>query len=386
MNSNSQELPVTSRDIASALNAIQIKEVETKKDLKTFLELPRKIYIDPKTHYVMPLEAHIKMMLGKIGQGQKHAFIAYKDNEPVARLAVKTHTVEKETRLHFGFFECDPKSPEAAQALINKAHSLYPSLEMMGPFQFRQEDPYIGTLVEGFDLDPYFMMTYNHQEYDQILKQTGMEKAMDLFTYQMIKSEGLPQLMIENAEKAKQIGVTFRAMNGKKLRQESRIIAGIFNEALSENWGFEEFLEAQIDEMVLMFKFFVDPRVVIFALHEGKEIGCLIMIPDYNHLIKPSRGKLNLGLLVRYFGRAKTTDKIRGYALGVLKKYQKSGIGSALTREMFRVCGGLPYETGEISWVLANNGPMNDLSKAMGGKQNKVYRVYKKEPIQCSIN
>src|SRR5882762_8801931 len=87
MNSNQQSSQAQTRDIGSALGAIQIKEVETKKDLKTFLELPRKLYKESDSHYVMPLEAHIKMMLGKIGQPQKHIFLAYKNNEPIARLA-----------------------------------------------------------------------------------------------------------------------------------------------------------------------------------------------------------------------------------------------------------------------------------------------------------
>lgn len=366
-----------------ALGGYQIEEVKTGKQIKRFLRLPRKIYENTTSHYVMPLELHVKDMMGKVGQGQKHFFLASKNGELVARLGVKVHKADKETRLHFGFFECDPKHPEAAKALIEKAHSMYPHLEMMGPFQFRQEDPYIGVLIEGFQLEPYFMMSYNHPEYDQMLKNAGLEKAMDLFTYQMRKKNGPPEAIVQNEEKAKkELHVTYRSLNPKKLREEAFKIASIFNEALKDNWGFEEFLESQIDEMVMMFKFFIDPRIVVFAMHEGEEIGCLIMIPNYNHLIKPGMGKLDFGLLSRYLKRYKTTDSFRGYALGVLKKYHGKGIGSGLVMEMFRVCESLPYEECEISWVLANNGPMNELSKAMGGKQNKVYRIYKKDPLQ----
>jgi hypothetical protein len=361
---------------------LNVVEVENKKQIKTFIELPRKIYTDKNSRYVMPLEAHIKMMMGKVGTPQKHFFLAYNGTEPVARLGVKVHKAGKETKLHFGFFECDPKFPEAAKLLIDKAQSMYPALEMLGPFNFRQEDPYIGILVEGFEYDPFFMMTYNLPEYDSMLKDCGMEKAMDLFTYDMLKSNKLPELVEKNSLKAREsLGLTFRQLDGKNLRKEARIISGIFNEALKDNWGFEEFLEDQINEMVLMFKFFIDPRVVVFALKDGVEIGCLIMIPNYNHLIKPSHGKLDFGLLSRYMKRKKTTDSFRGYALGVLKKYHGNGIGSALTHQMFIVCESLPYEVCEISWVLANNSPMNDLASAMGGKQNKVYRVYKKDAL-----
>lgn len=387
-----EPLTLKSEKAPKEIGALRVVEVVNKKQLKEFIQLPRKIYSDKNSRYVMPLEAHIKMMMGKLGTPQKHFFIAYMGDEPVARMGVKVHTVGHESRLHFGFFECDPKHPSAAAALVEKAHSMYPHLEMMGPFNFRQEDPYIGVLIEGFDQDPYFMMSYNHKEYDQMLVAAGMVKAMDLFTYILknpahYKEAELPQLIKDNSKKARQnLGLEFRQLDAKNLRSEARIIAGIFNEALKDNWGFEEFLESQIDEMVLMFKFFIDPRIVIFAMHEGKEVGCLIVIPNYNHVIKPSYGKIGFGLLRRYLTRVKTTDSIRGYALGVLKKYHGKGVGSAILEEIYKIGAQTKYADCEISWVLANNGPMNELSQAMGGKHNKVYRIYKKDALNHKNN
>src|SRR5476649_1660945 len=210
---------------------------------------------------------------------------------------------------------------------------------------------------------------------------------MDLFTYDLDRDEGLPKDILDHSKKCRQeLDLTFRALNPKNLNKEARIIAGIFNEALSNNWGFEEFLEDQLKEMVTMFKFFIDPKVVVFAMVDGQEIGCLLMIPNYNHLIKPCKGKLSAGLIWRYFQRKNTTTSIRGYALGVLKAFQGKGVGSALTDEMFRIAKHTPYRFGEISWVLANNSPMNDLARGMGGKQNKVYRVYKKEPVNNALH
>jgi len=361
---------------------IEVVEVTSGRELKEFLTLPHSIYTDPTSPYVMPLEMHMKMMMGKLGAAQKHFFLAKVGGKTIARLGVKTHTNEGHTRLHFGFFECHPDFPEATKIMIDKAHAKYPSLEMMGPFQFRQEDPYVGILVEGFNLDPYFMMPYNPPSYDHMMKGAGLSGTMDLFTYQLNGYEGLPDIVKENAAKAnKELKITMRTLDPKNLDKEARIIAGIFNEALSDNWGFEEFLDDQVKEMVMLFKLFIDPRVVAFAQVDGKDIGCLIMIPNYNHLIKPSKGKLGPGLLMRYFGRNKTTNSIRGYALGVLKKYQGHGVGSALTDAMFKMGVPIGYGTCEVSWVLANNNSMNDLAKAMGGKQNKVYRIYSKPPL-----
>ena len=362
-------------------SALEIVEVINKKQLKEFLTLPQSIYSDPASRYVMPLEMHMKMMMGKLGTPQKHFFLAYSKGQPVARLGVKVHKVGAHERLHFGFFESKEEFPQAAKVLVDKAHSMYPHLEMMGPFNFRQEDPYIGVLVEGFDMDPYFMMPYNSPSYDEMIKKAQMAPVMDLFTYEVKKSNGLPQNIRDNAAKAASAGYTTRALDPKNLRHDARIIAGLFNEALSNNWGFEEFLDDQVNEMITLFKLFIDYRVVLFACKDGKEVGCLLMIPNFNHLIKPSRGKLGLGLIYRYFQRKKTTDSIRGYALGIRKAHQGQGIASFLCDEMFKAAADLPYERCEISWILANNNGMNELAKGMGGKQNKVYRIYSKSPI-----
>jgi len=329
----------------------------------------------------------MKMMMGKLGTPKKHFYLARANGKVIARLGTKVHTAEGKTRLHFGFFECHPNYPNATKALVDLAHSQFPELEMMGPFHFRQEDPYVGVLVEGFQHDPYFMMPYNPQSYDKLLKESGMTSAMDLFTYEVNGNDGLPKVVLENSAKAKrELNLTIRTLDPKNLRKEARTIASIFNEALKDNWGFEEFLDEQVDEMVTMFKAFIDPRVVAFAQVNGEDIGCLIMIPNYNHVLKPAKGKIGLGLLMRYLTRAKTTKSIRGYALGVLKKYQGHGVGSALTDAMFEIGVPLGYVDCEISWVLASNSSMNELAKAMGGKQNKVYRIYSKAPVNATRN
>src|SRR5437016_745726 len=128
------------RKNVTAQNNIKIKEVKTRKEIRQFLQLPRSIYRDPQSPYVMPLEMHMKMMMGKVGTPQKHFFLAYSANnphgEPIARLGAKVHSMNGHERLHFGFFECNPQYPEAAKLLIDHAHSMYPHLEMMGPFHF----------------------------------------------------------------------------------------------------------------------------------------------------------------------------------------------------------------------------------------------------------
>lgn len=368
----------------SSPTGIEVIEVKSRRHLKDFLSLPRKIYSAPDTKYVYPLNLHLKMMMGKLGTPQKHFFIAKKNGTIVARIGAKVHKHGDKTSLNFGFFECIEGHKDATIALVKTVHSLYPDLKMYGPYHFRMEDPYIGTLVEGYDLDPFFLMSYNPPYYDEYLQAAGLSKAMDLFTYQLKHYSILENADVihANAQKAKDAGVTIRSVDKSKLHQEARDVARIFNDALSKNWGFEEFLEEQINEMVMMFKLFLDTDVVTLAIKDGKTIGCLIMIPNYNPMVKPYKGRFTPGFLLKYLNRKKYIHDLRGYALGVLQEAHGLGIGSYLVEHMFSNGPAHGYDSAEISWVLSNNGPMNELSKAMGGKHNKVYRVYEKVSLK----
>lgn len=360
---------------------LEIIEVKSRSELKEFINLPKQIYDLKNGKYVMPLNVHMGMMMGKLGQARKHFFVARKNGKAVARIGAKVHKHGKKTNLHFGFFECMEGHEDAAKALVEKAHSMYPQHQMMGPFHFRMEDPYVGTLVQGYEYDPYFLMSYNPPYYTDYLERAGLAKAMDLFTYTVTDPKSLTDIVHESARRCRGMGVTVRTMNPKDLKNEARIVAGIFNDALSRNWGYEEFLEDQVKEMVSLFKLFIDHRVVAFAQKNGKDVGCLIMLPNYNPIIKASNGKITPGLVWKYFNRKRLVDTTRGYALGVLKEHHGLGIGSILVEHMFEAAPKAGYVTAEISWILANNGPMNELSKAMGGRHNKVYRVYEKPAL-----
>lgn len=361
--------------------SLRILEIQKSSDLKEFFALPDRVYAQNQ-NYVAPLRMHLKMMMGTLGAPGKHFLIAFDDNVPVARIGFKTHTHGDKTRLHFGFYECLEGQQEATRKLFEWARNRYPELPIMGPFQFRMEDPYPGCLVEGFEKNPYFLMTYNPPYYGEYLEKAGLKLAMDLFTYQVDNhgAERLPELIQENSKKAESLGITVRWMNPKKLTEEAYAISRIFNDALSKNWEFEEFKNDQIKEMVSMLRLFIDARMVAFAQHEGKDVGCLLMIPNYNPILKGSNGKITPRLIWNYFRRHSFIHEIRGYALGVLKTHHGMGIGSLLTQEMFSRGAQVGYMNGEISWVLANNGPMNELSSAMGAKHNKVYRVFEQKP------
>ena len=360
-----------------------ITEVKTRSQLKRFIKLPHSIY-NNNDYYVAPLNVLMKSLIGRLNSPKKHLLIASENNNDVARIAFRVHKHKSETFLHFGFFECKEGCGEAVKKLIAWGQNKYPHLSLKGPYHFTMEDPYIGVLVEGLDQMPYFLMSYNWPYYDSYLQGAGLKQAMDLLTYPLIKDTQLDFLRPQ-AQKAQDHGITIRFINVKEFNKEARIVAGIFNQALSNNWGFEEFQENQIREMVSIFKFVIDPRMVALAVKDGRDIGCLIMLPNYNPIVKPHRGRITPLLIYKYLRRYKLFESIRGYALGVLKEYHHMGIASLLIIKMFeqgKKCG---YKNCEVSWVLSNNESMNSFGQSLSktGKHSKKYRVYEAPALQA---
>ncbi len=361
------------------MSRYEIVEVKNRENLKEFLNLPLKIFPDRNGLHVQPLNAIMKMQMGKLDSAHSHFYIARQNGEAVARIGVKIHRHHNKEALHFGFFECVEGHKEAAILLFQKARAFRSDLHFKGPFHFRLEDPYVGVLIEGFEHEPYFLMPYNPPYYDEYIKAAGLTTAMDLFTYEAYTKNLPPETIVENAKSVKAKGYQIRTLNMKKLRDEATTIARIFNDALSKNWGYEEFLDDQVDEMVSLFKLFIDPRVVLIVHKDGKDVGCLIMLPNYNPIIKSGNGKITPKVIWDFFRKKGKLLSLRGYALGVYREFHGQGLASLIVDEAWKAGESAGYTTCEISWILASNGPMNELSKHMGGKQSKTYRIYEQK-------
>ncbi|MEM7317329.1 MAG: N-acetyltransferase, partial [Planctomycetota bacterium] len=117
-------------------------------------------------------------------------FIAVKDGRPVGRIAAHTNVAHneryEENRGFFGFFECIDDQ-EVANALFREA-ALYHKNEnglsdIRGPIN-PSLNYEVGTLIDGFNSPPTFMMTYNQDYHDRLIKGFGFEKKEDMFAFE----------------------------------------------------------------------------------------------------------------------------------------------------------------------------------------------------------
>jgi len=187
------------------MSNIKVKALHPKNDIVKFIKFAWKIYKDDP-NWVPPLMMDKKKLLNKdknpfFETSQMEMFMAYKDGEPVGRIAAiknDTHNeIHKENIGFFGFFECI-NDQEVANALLDTAKEWLKSKgldAMRGPANPSSNDEF-GMLLEGFDDPPRLMMTYNPEYYLELMDNYGIKKIKDLYAYridnkELLKSEKL---------------------------------------------------------------------------------------------------------------------------------------------------------------------------------------------------
>ena len=357
-----------------------VVEVRGKQEWKDFLGLPDQVY-QPGSLYCPPLAIHLKLMLGSLKQPEKHLLVAYQDGKPVARMGIKRHRHGDYDALHFGFFESVSIGPEPTEALFDYARRLYPELTIHGPFQFRMEDPYTGCLVDGFDKDPYFFMSYNPPYYDGYLQKAGLKGSMDLFCYEFVPDRLRSNAVRDKAQAALEHGFTLRTLNKLKMGSESKLLASIFNDALSDNWGYEVLEKDQVDDLITLAFLFLDSNLVYFAERDGETVGCAIVLPNFNPMIKRAGGSVGPGFLWEFLFNRGSIDTFRGYAIGIRKAHRNNAeVSSLLVHALTQMPR--PWKAAELSWILSNNRPMNLMALGLGGRRSKIYRIYEGPPLK----
>lgn len=345
-----------------------------------FLRFPRQVYAR-NPYWVPPLTAYTWASMGKLQEPDKIYLLAYRGKELRARAGFKIHRSHGYEALHFGYFEALPDSQPEVSALIERGHQLAPHLPMRGPHQFRLEDPYTGLLTQGFDRDPYFLMSYNPDYYVDLLEGAGLAKAMDLRTYVFEASRVRLDMMESRARRAAEKGVRTYPMQSGPLRPQVELIAEIFNQALAQNWGFEPIEGQQLEELLLLARWILDRDKVFFASKEGRAVGCCIMLADLNPMLKACRGGLNWRLIQKYRTRHQWANRLRGYALGVPEEYRGDEVMAALVHAVMQLGHSGRWKEVELSWILETNRPMIALARALGGRHDKTYRVLEKPPL-----
>ncbi|MTJ51981.1 hypothetical protein FJR38_04500 [Anabaena sp. UHCC 0253] len=368
----------------------KIKPVSTEADIKTFLDVPNKVYQnDP--NWVQPLRSSISKQLAPnnsfIEYGKFQQFIAISNNsgEPLGRIvaAINYRLIEKENQQIglFGYFECIPDFA-ITESLLNSAFEWLKAEginKVRGPIDLSTHNNCL-LLVDGFNTPPMMMMPYHPAYYHQFLEKYGFVKEKDAYAYDFDVCKPLDDKFARAYKIALQSGITFRPLHtkGEEFLEDARKLYHLFTTAFANNWSSTSRTEAEFLEEAKDLQQLADPDIFHIAEDKGEMIGFFMGLPNYNIALKQVNGQLNWLGILKFLWYRRKINQARIIAIASLPEYRRQMVSLALV--YLGMQGGTRrYKTAELSWVWEDNYPSRKIIEAAGGKIYKTYRIYEKE-------
>ncbi len=377
---------------------LEIRPVESKKDLETFLHVPWTLGMKSDPNWVPPLLDDYRRSLNPkkspfLKHGEVKCFLALQDAQPVGRISAQVDTDfdkqwPQETGVaFFGFFD-SKDDPAIARALFGAAAGWARGkgrTRIRGPFTLDSKGE-VGVLVEGFDTPPRIGMPHNRPYLGPLIESAGLAKAKDFYAW-WYTSGHIDERTRKIAERTLQLpNVRVRPMDLSHFRREVDIVRDIYNSAWSQNWNFTPFTSAELEIIATEYKMFVDKEIALIAEVDGKPAAMCFAIPDVNEMVKDFDGELtkNPLNLVKLLWRLRfrRPHHARLLLLGVKEEYRASHrygtLAAALYVEVARRGAARGYVGGELSWTLEDNVMINRGIERMGARKYKTYRVYER--------
>ncbi len=370
------------------MSDLQIIAVQSRGDRKRFLHLPWQLYGDDP-NWIPPLQQNQKELVGFARHpfyehADAQAFLAVRNGKPCGRvLAIidQAHNRKhNEQRGFFGFFE-SVDDLKVASGLFDAARAWLAERGMQavrGPVNPSMNYT-CGLLVDGFDSPPTFMMTYNPPFYGQLIEQCGFQKAQDLYAFwghvDMLETLD-KKLDFVVHEATRRFDIKVRRMQKKRFRQEIELFLKIYNRSMDGNWGFVPLSEGELHHFGKELRHLIVPEMTTFAEVEGRAVGAVFALLDYNPRVKKINGRLFPFGFLRLLWNKRGIKRIRIIAANVLPEYQRWGVGLVLLKSLVPDVLDWGIEDAEFSWVLESNHLSRASLERGGAKLWKTYRLY----------
>jgi GNAT superfamily N-acetyltransferase len=372
------------------VSKIEVSEVTSRGERNAFIKFQWQIYSDDPA-WVPPLIIERKTFLDRkrhpfYRHGDAALFLARKNGKIAGRIMASDdpnyNSLHQSNVGCFGLFE-SIDDYEVAAALFDAAASWLRTkgrTEMMGPIDYSTN--YVcGLLIDGFQFPPTILTAHNPPYYRDLIERCGFTKAKDWYAWWFADpAKAVAHLRRLATRFNTRFPAVIRPANLKNIRDESRRLREIYNQAWGKNWGFVPFTEAEIEFMTHELKPLVIPEFALIAEVGEEPVGFILGVPDINVALRHVNGRLMafglpIGLLklLYYKNRTRTARLI---ALGVIEKYRRSGIAEMLVLRIVEDAMIKRGFAGELSLTLEDNFMINRFLEAIGAQRYKTYRIF----------
>jgi hypothetical protein len=370
---------------------VDIQEVKTKKELKTFIYLPEKIHAG-HGNWVHP----IYMDEWKYFDPKKNkAFsycdtvllLAYRGDKAAGRVMgiinSRFNEYRKENIARFGHLETW-EDPEVVHALLGKVEDWARQKGMtriIGPYGFSDQDPE-GWLIEGFENRATIATYYNYEWMPRLAEKEGYIKDIDYYVYKLSVPNELPEFYIKIHERIQRRGsyVIHEFRKRKELKPWIRPVLGLMNECYTNSniYGFAPLDEKEMDDLAKRYLPVVNPRFVKAVTKDDEVVSFIIGIPDMTEGIQKARGRLLPFGFIKVLRASKKTKQLDLLLGAVKERYRGLGLDVLMGVKMLQSASEAGFKTLDTHHEMESNVKVRAEMERMGGVLYKKFRVYQK--------
>ncbi|HTX91113.1 MAG TPA: hypothetical protein VMC09_07845 [Anaerolineales bacterium] len=370
---------------------IQIKEVDSLKELKTFIRFPFTLYKE-NLYWVPALEFDELNTLRKdknpaFEHCEAHYWLAVRDGKIVGRVAalLNHRHIDKwgQKYVRFGWldFVDDLAVSAALMAAVEAWAKEKGMLAVHGPLGFTDLDRE-GMLVEGFDELGTLATYYNHPYYPAHMEKLGYVKDIDWVEYEI----STPKEPNESIARIADISLRrnklhlLEAKNKKELLPFTRELFQIIDDEYSHLYGTVPLTEKQVEAYVDQYFGFVTPDFVPLVFDEnGRMVAFGIVMPSLSKALQKARGQLLPFGFIHLLRALRKNDRADLYLVAVRSEYKAKGVNAILMNKVHRVFTRLGITKVETNPELETNADVQGQWKYYDKRQHKRRRVFIKK-------
>ena len=377
--------------------AIEIKRVETNRDLRRFVDFHYDLY--QGCPYDVPALFLDEMNTLRSDRNvafdfcEAAYFMACRDGRMVGRIAgIVNHRANERWEkkdVRFGWIDFIDDI-EVSRALFKAVEDWGRSKGMtaiVGPLGFTDLDPE-GMLTMGFDRLGTMETIYNYEYYPRHMRQQdGWKKDNDYVEYYLPMPDKTPEKFAKLAEMIeKRYNLHVKKVTRKDIRNGyARELFKIINETYKDIYGFVSLTERQIDQYVKLYLPALDLNLVTVIVDGNKDnaiAGVGITMPSLAHAVqKCRRGRLfpfgwwHLLRAVKYH----KTDGVDLLLIGFLPEYRTKGANALLFADLIPRYIEYGFKWGETNIEMEDNNGVQGQWDALEHINHKRRRCYRKE-------
>ncbi len=372
---------------------MHLVEVTDKKTAAEFIQIAVQIN-KSNPAYIRPLDNEVNEVFDPLknkffNHGEPKSWILLNEEGiTIGRIAafINSKYINKGTDFitgGIGFFDCI-NDQAAANILFDAAKQWLISkgaVAMDGPINFGDRDKWWGLLVEGFDSEPIYGMSFNPSYYEALFDAYGFKNYYNQYYYTMVVDDPYPARFTERHARFK-AKPDYQAKHAKlnEIEKYANDFATVYNLAWAQHGEAKEISNEQVLKLFKKMKPIMDERTIWFAYFKEEPIAMFINIPDLNQYFKYFNGKLGWfqKLQLVWMKWRGSNKRLTGMAFGVVPKFQALGVDSFLIKECGQFVQGKGwYDMYEMGWAGEWNPKMINIYKSLGGKQSRRLVTYR---------